>query len=84
MRQWRDEAGLPECTSHGLKKIAATLCAESSATTRPMTDLFDWSSEAMATVYTKRANKVRLAAAAGGMLGGSFAWERLEHRSDTP
>lgn len=36
MRDRCDEAGLPECTSHGLKKIAATICAELGATDRQM------------------------------------------------
>ena len=76
VREWCDRAGLPECTAHGLKKIAATLCAEAGATPRQMMDLFDWSSESMATVYTRKANKRRMAGQAGGLLGGSFSWER--------
>lgn len=28
MRDWCDQAELPQCTAHGLKKAAATICAE--------------------------------------------------------
>src|SRR5262249_55920645 len=45
MRDWCDEAGLPLCTAHGLKKAAATICAEMGATDRQMMALFDWTSE---------------------------------------
>jgi integrase len=78
MRAWCDAAGLPECTAHGLKKIAATLCAENGATDRQMMDLFDWTSESMATPYTRKANKLKLAAGAAAALGISFSWEQIE------
>jgi integrase len=75
MREWCDEAGLPQCTAHGLKKAAATMCAELGASDRQMMALFDWTSEKMATVYTRKANKSKLAASAAGLLG-SFSWDR--------
>ncbi|MGY8667048.1 tyrosine-type recombinase/integrase [Bradyrhizobium sp. UFLA05-109] len=37
-----DEAGLPQCTAHGLKKCGATLAAENGATTRQLMAMFDW------------------------------------------
>jgi integrase len=76
MREWCDAADLPQCTAHGLKKAAATICAEMGASDRQMMALFDWSSESMATVYTRKANKAKLAAGAAGALG-SFSWDRL-------
>jgi integrase len=82
MRDWCDEAGLPQCTAHGLKKAAATICAEMGASDRQLMALFDWSSESMATVYTRKANKAKLAASAAGALG-SFSWERLAEVSHT-
>lgn len=76
MREWCDQAGLPHCTAHGLKKAAAAICAEMGATDRQMMALFDWSSEKQATTYTKRANRTSMAAAAGALLA-SFSWARL-------
>jgi integrase len=46
-----DEAGLPHCTAHGLKKAGATIAAENGATTRQL----------MAEVYTRAAEQKRLA-----------------------
>lgn len=56
-----DEAGLPQCTAHGLKKAAATIAAENGATDRQMMAMFDWESPKMAWVYTKGAEQKRLA-----------------------
>jgi integrase len=72
MRERCDEAGLPECTSHGLKKIAATIVANMGATDRQMMMLFDWKTEKMANVYTRMANKEKLAADAARLLGAFF------------
>jgi integrase len=76
MRQWCDEAELPQCTSHGLKKAAATICADLGATDRQMMALFDWTTEKQATTYTKKANRNKMAAAAGALLG-SFSWDQF-------
>jgi integrase len=81
MREWCDQAGLPECSSHGLKKIAATICAEAGATDRQMMALFDWSSEKMAGVYTSKANKVRLAQAGAAALA-TFSLDALLARDE--
>ena len=40
--------GLPQCTAHGLKKVAATICANMGATDRQLMALF----EKQANVYT--------------------------------
>jgi integrase len=56
-----DEAGLPRCTAHGLKKAGATIAAENGATTRQMMAMFDWDTPAMAEVYTRAAEQKRLA-----------------------
>jgi integrase len=61
MRRWCDQAGLPKCTAHGLRKAGATIAADSGATDRQLMALFDWTSEKMANVYTARANRKRLA-----------------------
>jgi integrase len=56
-----DEAGLPQCTAHGLKKAGATIAAENGATTRQLMAMFDWDTPDMAEVYTRAAEQKRLA-----------------------
>jgi integrase len=56
-----DEAALPQCTAHGLKKAGATIAAENGATTRQLMAMFDWDTPAMAEVYTRAAEQKRLA-----------------------
>jgi hypothetical protein len=56
-----DEAALPHCTAHGLKKAGATIAAENGATDRQLMAMFDWDIPAMAWVYTRAAEQKRLA-----------------------
>lgn len=56
-----DDAGLDQCTAHGLKKAGATIAAENGATTRQLMAMFDWTTSAMAEVYTRAAEQKRLA-----------------------
>lgn len=63
-----DEAGLPQCTAHGLKKAGATIAAENRATIHELMAMFDWSSPRMAEVYTKKAEQKRLAGGAMGLI----------------
>lgn len=56
-----DEAGLPQCTAHGLKKAGATIAAENGATTRQLMAMFDWDTPDMAEVYTRAAEQKKLA-----------------------
>jgi len=56
-----DEAGLPMRTAHGLKKAGATIAAENGATTRQLMAMFDWTTVDMAEVYTRAAERKRLA-----------------------
>lgn len=65
-----DEAGLENCTAHGLRKAGATRAAERGATDRQLMALFDWTSSSQATTYTRKADKTRLAAEAAPLLGG--------------
>jgi integrase len=60
-RERCDEAGLPHCTAHGLKKAGATIAAENGATDRQLMAMFDWSTSAQANAYTAAANRKRLA-----------------------
>jgi integrase len=69
-----DEAGLPQCAAHGLRKAAATILAERGATDCQLMAVFGWESAKEATKYTKAANRKRLAAAA----------MRLEDQNENP
>ena len=70
-----DEATLPQCTAHGLKKAAATIAAENGATDRQLMAMFDWDSPRMAEVYTRAAEQKRLA-------GGAMALISLDRREN--
>jgi integrase len=67
-RERCDEAGLPQCSAHGLRKIGATIAAEAGATDRQLMALFDWDTAGQATVYTAAANRKRLAGEAAKLL----------------
>jgi len=57
-----NNAGLPQCSAHGLRKARATILAERGATDRQLMAVFGWESEKEATKCTKAANRKRLAA----------------------
>ncbi len=59
-RQKCNEAGLPNCTAHGLRKAGATMAAENGATVHQLMALFDWTTPAQATPYTMAADRKRL------------------------
>ena len=63
-----DEAGLRQCTAHGLRKAGATIAAENGATDRQLMALYDWKSPKQANVYTAAADKKRLAAVAAKLI----------------
>jgi len=63
-----NDAGLPQCTAHGLKKAGATIAAENGATTRQLMAMFDWSTISQAEVYTRSADQKRLAGEAMGLI----------------
>lgn len=48
MRQWCNNAGLPECSPHGLTKVSATILAEAGATGHQLMKIFRWSDSKMA------------------------------------
>jgi integrase len=55
-----DEADLPQCSAHGLRKAAATRMAENGATTHELMSWFGWSSVSEAERYTKKADRARM------------------------
>lgn len=61
MRKWCDDAGLPHCTMHGLRKAAATVAAENGATDDELMAIFGWTTKQQTTLYTRNASRKRLA-----------------------
>lgn len=66
MREWCDTAGLPQCSSHGLRKAAAVILAENGATAPELCALFGWSKLETAEIYIREAQKRK-------MVGNAFA-----------
>jgi integrase len=64
MRTWCDEAGLPECSSHGLRKAMATRLAEAGATNAQIKSVTGHRSDREVSRYTKAAEQKRLAGSA--------------------
>lgn len=60
-RDWCNQAGLPHCTAHGLRKAGATIAANNGATSRQLMAIFGWDTLRMAELYTRRADQERLA-----------------------
>ena len=65
-----DEAGLPQCSAHGLRKAGATIAAENGATDRMLMALYDWTSAKQANAYTAAADRKKLAGEAARLLAG--------------
>ncbi len=57
MRNWCDTAGLPACTSHGLRKACATRLAESGASEREIMAWTGHTSPQMVQVYAGKARR---------------------------
>jgi site-specific recombinase XerD len=65
-------ARLPSrCTSHGLRKAAATYLAELGATDHQLMAWFGWTSISQAQVYTKAANRKLMAKRAAKLISGT-------------
>jgi len=64
MRKWCDEAGLPECTTHGLRKAAAARLAELGRSEFDIMAITGHQSSKEATRYTRAASQKLRAASA--------------------
>jgi integrase len=60
-------AGCPG-SAHGLRKAGATRAADNGATVHQLMALFGWKTEKMALVYTRKADRKRLASMAAPLL----------------
>lgn len=61
------EAGVPG-SAHGLRKAGATRAAENGASVHQLMALFGWKTEKMALIYTRKADRKRLASTAAPLL----------------
>lgn len=61
MRDWCNEAGLPHCSAHGLRKAATRRSAESGATNQELKAMGGWTTDRQVAVYTENANRQTLA-----------------------
>jgi integrase len=68
MRQWCNAAGLPRCTSHGLRKTGAAIAAENGATAHELMSIFGWLTLKEAERYTRTAEQKRIAGRAMTLL----------------
>lgn len=55
-----NEAGLPHCTAHGLRKAGATIAADNGATEHQLMAIYGWESPKQAAIYTRKANRKKL------------------------
>lgn len=60
-REACNAAGLAHCSAHGLRKAGATRAAEAGATVNQLEAMFGWRGGGMASLYTKRANRKKMA-----------------------
>jgi integrase len=60
MREWCDAAGLPQCSSHGLRKAAAVILAENGSTAPEICAVFGWSKLETAEIYIRKAQKRKM------------------------
>jgi integrase len=56
-----DEAGLRNCSAHGLRKAGAATAAENGATTQQLMAIFAWSTSKEAERYTRAAHRAKMA-----------------------
>ncbi|MES2301896.1 MAG: tyrosine-type recombinase/integrase [Pseudomonadota bacterium] len=61
MREWCNNAGLPHCSAHGLRKATSRRSAESGATNQELKALGGWTTDRQVAVYTENANRQTLA-----------------------
>lgn len=67
-RDWCNQAGLPQCSAHGLRKAAAAVAAENGATSQQLMAIFGWLKLTEAERYTRAAERKRMAGDAMGLL----------------
>ena len=79
-RERCNEAGLSQCSAHGLRKAGAVIAAENGATAHQLMSIFGWLTLKQAEHYTKAAEQKRMAKSARPLLMRN----RTNTESDTP
>ena len=67
-REWCNQAGLPHCSAHGLRKAGATSAAENGASTHELMSIFGWLTMQEAERDTRAARRKKMAGNAMGLL----------------
>jgi integrase len=67
-RDWCDQANLPQCSAHGLRKAAAVRHALNGATAPELMAWFGWKTIGEAQRYIEEANRIKLAENAGAKI----------------
>jgi integrase len=68
MRQWCDEAGLPNCSAHGVRKAGATVAAENGATHEQLKAIYGWTTYQQPDHYIRKARRRKVAQSARTLL----------------
>ena len=63
-----NEAGLPHCSAHGLRKASATAAADEGASTHGLKAFFNWATLKEPELYTAQADRKRAAARTGKLI----------------
>lgn len=74
------EAGLDHCSAHGLRKAGATFAADNGATEHELMAIYGWESPKQAAVYTRKANRKKLAGRAMRLVSAG----RNDNESESP
>lgn len=82
-RKWCDEAGLPQCTAHGLRKAAARRFAEAGCSNQQIKSWTGHTTDSEVARYTAAADQQTLSDAAGEMLMANLR-KRLAIGDDNP
>ncbi len=61
MREWCDQAGLPHCTAHGLRKAGARRAAQLEAGNQGLKAVGGWSGDSEVAIYTAEVEQAALA-----------------------
>ena len=78
-----DSAGLPNCSAHGLRKAGSTRAADNGATAHELMAMFGWTSLAHAELYTRTAERRRLATSGMGKILSHLEAAQPSHHGKT-
>jgi len=83
MREWCDDAGLKECSAHGLRKAAARRFAEAGCSNQQIKSWTGHTTDSEVARYTAAADQKTLSDEAGAMLMANLR-KRLANQDDKP